>query len=58
MVNDFKNNLMRYLCCDGADDNVNIKRLNPVKSAESVGRAECMVCHAVATLSRIVYFKQ
>ena len=57
MVNDFKNNLMRYLCCDGADDNVNIK----IKSGEecgSVGRAECMVCHAVATLSRIVYFKQ
>lgn len=56
MVDDFKNSLMRYLRRDGADVNVNIK----IKSGEecgSVGRSECMVCHAVATLSRIVYFK-
>jgi len=55
MIPIFESNLSRYLTEPGGTQNINIK----VKSGEgcgSVGRSECMVCHAVATLSRISGF--
>ena len=50
MVQTFKNNLAACLRENGGSNNVNIK----IKSGEecgSVGRAECMVCYAVASIS-------
>ena len=52
MIGIFRDSLLRWLAEDNGETNFNIK----VKSGEgcgSVGRAECMVCHGVASLSRI-----
>jgi 2-C-methyl-D-erythritol 4-phosphate cytidylyltransferase/2-C-methyl-D-erythritol 2,4-cyclodiphosphate synthase len=52
LIGKFADNLGRFLMEDDGGQNFNIK----VKSGEgcgSVGRAECMVCHGVASLSRI-----
>ncbi len=51
MVESFKISLSKYIAEDDSERNVNIK----IKSGEecgSVGRSECIVCHAVATLSK------
>ena len=51
MVEQFKCELSKYIAEDASECNVNIK----IKSGEecgSVGRSECMVCHAIATLSK------
>lgn len=52
LVGEFRESLLRWLAEPDGAVNFNIK----VKSGEgcgSVGRAECMVCHGVASLSRI-----
>lgn len=52
LISAFTANLSQYLSEGGGKTNFNMK----VKSGEecgSVGRGECMVCHGVATLSRI-----
>ena len=51
MITLFRDNLLKFLAEDDGNINLNIK----VKSAEecgSVGRGECIVCHAVATIAR------
>ena len=52
MVQSFKKNMCSYLKEDTDTENFNIK----IKSGEycgAVGRSECMICHGVATLTRI-----
>lgn len=50
-LDDFKKSLFSYLKESDSEININMK----LKSAEqcgSVGRSECMVCHAIANISR------
>ena len=52
LIGAFTENILRYLREESGERNFNIK----VKSGEgcgSVGRSECMVCHGVASLSRV-----